>query len=356
MYHIILAGGSGSRFWPKSRKNHPKQLLSILNDDSMIRTTVNRIKIIDNDPSKIYIIASEKLCKLIKEDIPELPKENFIIEPSGKNTAPAIGLAALHIYHRDPSGVMGIYPSDHLIQEEDKFVEAINKAEKVAFEKSALMTVGITPTYPATGYGYIQCDYKNSNKYSKIYKVKTFAEKPNFVTAEKFIKSNEFLWNGGIFVFKAEVILLLMKTFMCELHDSLDAIFDAIGTPHYNTVLDREWELIQPESIDYGILENAKNVYTVKADFTWNDMGSWKSLFEVMNKNQNENVIKGEVITLNTEKSMVYSPNKLTAVIGMENITVVNLEDSTLIMPMSEVEKVKDIVKMLESMNKEEYL
>ncbi|MBC8213770.1 MAG: mannose-1-phosphate guanylyltransferase [Candidatus Marinimicrobia bacterium] len=356
MYHIILAGGSGLRFWPQSRKDRPKQLLSILDDDSMIRMTINRIKKIDDDPSKIFIVASEKLCKLIEKDVTEIPKENFIIEPSGKNTAPAIGLAALHIYHKDPSAVMGIYPSDHLIQQEDKFVEAIKIAEKMASEQSVLVTMGITPTYPATGYGYIQYNQEKDGDKTQIYKVKTFAEKPNLSTAEQFVESNEFLWNGGIFVWKAEVILLLMKTFMCELHDSLDAIYDSIGTPQYNTVLDREWELIQPQSIDYGILENAKNVYTVKTDFQWNDMGSWKSLFEVMDKNQNNNVAKGEVLTLDTKNSMIYSPDRLTAIIGMDNIAVVNLEDTTLIMPISEAEKVRDIVKMLESMNKEEYL
>ena len=355
MYHVILAGGSGSRFWPKSRENTPKQLLKILGEETMIRLTYNRLREIA-EADKIFVVASDNLSKLIHSDIPEIPKENFIIEPSGKNTAPAIGLAALHIFKRDSNAMMGVYPADHLIIGDSKFKNIIMNAQKMVEQKSCLISIGIKPTYPATGYGYIQYDSNKEMNVKSVYKVKTFAEKPEKETAEKFINSGEFLWNAGMFVWKAKIILLEMKTFMCELHDSLDSIYDALTTDQYDTVLDREWELVQPESIDYGILEKAKNVYTIKADFQWNDLGSWYALFNVLTKNNETNYHDGDVISVQSENNLIISPGRLTAVVGVKDMAIINLDDATLIVPHDKSEGVKDVVKMLKSMNKSEYL
>ena len=230
-YHVILAGGSGSRFWPRSRKEYPKQLLKIIGNDSMIRLTVNRLKSITS-PKYILIVASENLCNKMKLELPEIPIENFIVEPSGKNTAPAIGLAAIHVYKRDINAVMCIYPADHLIVEVEKFCDIVNQGIQFAYENSALITLGINPTYPATGYGYIQLGEKHKNK-SNIFKVKTFAEKPPLESAKRFVDNGEFLWNSGMFIWKAELILLEMKAYMSELHESLDVIFDTLKTNKY---------------------------------------------------------------------------------------------------------------------------
>ncbi len=355
MYHVILAGGSGSRFWPKSRRDTPKQLLKILGDDTMIRLTYNRLKKI-SPIDHILVVASKELAKQIYKEIPEIPKKNYIIEPSGKNTAPAIGLAALHVFKRDSDAIMGVYPADHLIVGDSKFKKIITNARKMVEKKSALITIGIKPTYPATGYGYIQYDSNKKMVIQGTYKVKMFTEKPEKETAEKFINSGEFLWNAGMFVWKAEIILLQMKTFMCKLHDSLDAIYDSLNTTQYDTVLDREWELIQPESIDYGVLEKAKNVYTIEADFQWNDLGSWSSLFNVLIKNNETNYHDGDVISVESENNMIISPNKLTAVVGIKDMAIINLDDATLIIPHDKSEAVKDVVNMLKTMNKSEYL
>ena len=355
MYHVILAGGSGSRFWPKSRADSPKQLLKILGDETMIRLTYNRLCNIA-DRNKILVVASKKLSKLIHKDIPEIPKENFIIEPSGKNTAPAIGLSALHIIKRDSDAIMGVYPADHLIVGDEKFKKTISSAKKMVEKKSCLITIGIKPSYPATGYGYIQYKTNKTLDIKGTYQVKTFAEKPDKETANKFVKSSEYLWNCGMFVWKAKNILLEIKTYMCELYDSLNAIGDSMGTPHYNNVLDREWELIHPESIDYGILEKSKNVYTIKADFQWNDLGCWYSLFSVLSKNNNTSFHDGDVISVQSENNLVISPNRLTAIVGIKDMTIINLDDTTLIVPHNKSEAVKDVVNMLKTMNKTEYL
>ncbi len=355
MYHIILAGGSGTRFWPQSRQEFPKQLLKIVDNTSMIRLTTERLFAISS-PEKILVVASKRLCKMIHKEVPEIPKTNYITEPVGKNTAPAIGLAAIHVYKRDPDAVMGIYPADHLITGISKFKKAVMSASKIVKSKSALVTMGIVPNRPATGYGYIQYDRNNKKNGHMDFKVKTFAEKPPVETAEKFLNSGDFLWNSGIFIWKAEIILFEMKTFMPELHESLNSIYDALDTTQYEAVLDREWEIIEPESIDYGILEKAKNVYTIPAEFKWSDMGSWKSLYEFLKKDKNKNVLKGETITIDSSNSLVISPNRMTALIGVDNLVVVNMGDATLVMTMEKAQKVKEIVAILNEMNQEEYI
>ncbi len=353
-YHVILAGGFGSRFWPRSRKDNPKQLLKIFGNESMIRLTVNRLKKLTT-PLNILIVASENLCNKMKIELPEIPNNNFIIEPSGRNTAPAIGLAAIHVYQRNKNAVMCIYPADHLIVENDKFCEIVTEGIHFAQEHSALITMGIKPTYPATGYGYIQFGNSHTDN-SNIYKVKTFAEKPPLKSAERFLETGEFLWNSGMFIWKAEIILLEMKTYMPELHESLDVIFDSFESGKYDIILDREWEIIQPESIDYGIMEKAKNVFTLKADFSWNDMGTWKSVYDVLSKDKNGMILQGNVLSVESKNSIIYSQDRLTAVIGIDNIAVVNTDDATLIMPMDHAEKVKEIVNQLTASEMNEFL
>ena len=355
MYHVIIAGGSGSRFWPKSRKNIPKQLLKILADDTMIRLTFNRLVKISSE-DHILVVASKELSKHIHKEIPEIPKKNYIIEPSGKNTAPAIGLAALHIFKRDPDAIMGVYPADHFIKGDTKFKTVINQARKMVEQKTALLTIGIKPTYPATGYGYIQYDLRKKTEVAGAYEVKTFTEKPNKETAEKFINSGEFLWNGGIFVWKAELLLLEIKTYMPALYQCLDSINDVFSTSQYKRVLNQKWEIVKPESIDYGILEKSKNVYTIEADFQWTDLGSWKSLFSILSKNKEQNYYEGDVLSLQSENNLIISPNRLTAVVGVKDMAIINLDDATLIVTHEQSEAVKDVVSMLSSLNRKEYL
>ncbi len=355
VYHVIMAGGTGSRFWPRSRRDMPKQLLKILGDESMIRITVDRLRRI-SPPENILIVASAELCRKIRKVIPELPPANYIVEPAGRNTAPAIGLAAVNIYFRDSEAVMGVYPADHVIFDDDKFESALQDAIQMARVKPSLVTMGIMPTYPATGYGYIQFDPDKKTEVDGVYKVITFAEKPPLDTAKKFLESGRFLWNSGMFVWKAEIILLAMKTFMPELHDSLNVIYDVIDTDKYPIVLDREWEIIKPESIDYGVLEKARNVYSLKADFRWSDMGSWKSLYDISPKDKAGNVLVGESIAIDTKRSLIFSPHHLTTVLGLKDVVVINMGDAVLVTSIGKAESVKKVVDYLESHDMISYL
>lgn len=347
MYIMIMAGGVGKRFWPRSRKDRPKQLLDIVSDQSMLRLTYERMKKIAEE-KKIYIIAGQNLAEVINREIPELPERNLIIEPSGKNTAPCIGLAATTIIQKDPNAVMGIFPADHLITDIRAFKKAVNQGVQFARDHVALVTFGISPTRPATGYGYIQVNTKEPAHKDNIFKVKTFAEKPNLATAQRFLASGEFLWNSGMFIWKAENILNAMKLFLPEMYESLQQIGTAIDSPKYQTVLKKQWATIHNNSIDYGVMEKAKNVYVVRANFDWSDVGSWDAVYELQKKDKNGNVLIGEIVPIDTENSYIYSRKNLIAAIGVRDLIVIQSKNSLLIVHRNESERVKDLVDLLE--------
>ncbi|RKY57551.1 MAG: mannose-1-phosphate guanylyltransferase [Candidatus Neomarinimicrobiota bacterium] len=355
MYAVIMAGGVGKRFWPRSRKDRPKQLLDIVSDQSMLRLTYERMKKIA-DEKKIYVAVGQNLTDQVLKELPELSERNLIVEPCGKNTAPCIGLVATHIIHKDPNAVIGIFPADHLIKDTRAFATAVSKGVQFARDHVALVTFGITPTRPATGYGYIQYDKKETAYKSAIYKVKTFAEKPNLATAQRFLESGEFLWNSGMFIWKAENILNALKLFQTEMYESMQNIRNAIDTPRYDSVLKKQWATIHPESIDYGVMEKAKNVYVVRSSFDWSDVGSWDAVYEIKKKDKNGNVLIGEVLTLDSESSYIYSRKNLIATIGVKDLIIIQSKNSILIVNRNETEKVKDLVELLERKKMTEHL
>jgi mannose-1-phosphate guanylyltransferase len=355
MYSVIMAGGIGKRFWPRSRKNKPKQLLDIISDEKMLRLTFNRVKKI-SDLKKIYVVAGQNLYRLIRDELKELPEKNILVEPSGKSTAPCIGLAATVIAAKDSDAVMGVFPADHLIEDEDKFVEAVKTGHSFAKDHVALVTFGITPTRPITGYGYIQFEKGGLVDCRNIFKVKTFAEKPNLETAKRFLKSGDFLWNSGMFIWKIPNILNAMKLFLPDMHESLEKISDVIDTPRYKSALKREWATIHSISIDYGVMEKAKNVYVVKSDFRWNDVGSWDSVYDIVEKDKNGNVLIGNTKVLNTKGCYIYSDKHLVGAIEVENLIIVQTKDALLVVKRNESEKVKDLVDLLIRENYTDYL
>ncbi|MBN2280990.1 MAG: mannose-1-phosphate guanylyltransferase [Candidatus Marinimicrobia bacterium] len=355
MYCLIMAGGIGKRFWPRSRKNYPKQLLNIVSEDSMLKLTYDRLLKI-TPKEKIFIVAGESLKHVMLENLGGFPEENFIIEPTGKNTAPCIALAAAIISKNDPNAVMGVFPADHLIENFESFREAVETGEKVATNHSGLVTFGITPTRPATGYGYIQYDKKLPLLENSAYKVKTFAEKPNLETAKRFLDSGEFLWNSGMFIWKAKDILTSIKAHLSDLFESVINIQAAYETPNYSKVLRDEWATILASSIDYGVMEKANNVYVVKSDFVWSDVGSWDAVYDLEKKNEEGNSLQGDVIAMDTKNCLISSQKRLVATIGVEGLIIIETKDAILVARRGESEKIKDLVDLLKRNEKNEYL
>lgn len=355
MYSVIMAGGIGKRFWPRSRRGRPKQLIDIVSDQSMLRLTYNRLQEI-SDKNKIYIVAGQDLRNPILNELSDFSENNYIAEPSGKNTAPCIGLAATIIEAKDPDAVIGIFPADHLINDHYSFHEAVENGVKYARDHVALITFGVTPTRPATGYGYIQFNKKSIVKNGMIHKVKTFAEKPNLNTAKRFLESGEFLWNSGMFIWKASNILNSIKLFLPELYESLQAVSKAINTPEYDSVLKRQWATIHSNSIDYGVMEKAKNVYVVRGNFDWSDVGSWDSVYDFKDKDKNGNVLIGNTETIDTSGCYIYSRKNLISTIGVKDLIIIQSKGSLLIVNRNESERVKELVEMFERKNRNEYL
>ncbi len=344
LYAVIMAGGVGSRFWPRSRKENPKQLLKIFGANTMIQDTVARLKgLVSNE--NIYIITNRLQAFRIKQQLPQLPEENIIDEPFGKNTAPCIGLASVIIKQKDPDAVTVVLPADHLIMDVEKFKERIRQAAEYAYESEGLMTIGIIPDRPETGYGYIQFDSKEVAP--QIYKVSTFAEKPNLATAKRFLASGDFLWNSGMFIWKVSAILEEIKKYMPELHSALLEIEKALGQDDFDKILTRIYGQLSKISIDYGIMEHSRKVFLIKGDFGWSDVGSWETVYQLSEKDEEGNAKIGDVYCEKTKNSYIYSLNKFSAVVGLEDVIVINTEDALLVCKRENAQDVKSVVDYL---------
>ena len=344
---VILAGGIGSRFWPYSRKNQPKQLLNIFGEESMLQITVNRLKKIKKI-SDIYVITRKDLHKSIIKNIKGVNANNVIIEPSGKNTAPAIGMMAAYLALKNPNDVMCVFPADHYIVGHQKFQRAIYRAGRIAKKGDNIVTIGIKPDYPSTAYGYIQYDENSQIESKEAFKVKAFAEKPHAKLAERFIMSGDFLWNAGMFFWKVKTFLDSMTIHMPELLSEVEKIAPKIEN---GDSFDDLWEFIKPESIDYGLLEKANNIYVVPADFQWNDIGSWKALYNILNSDRKGNIIRGSGIVMGGKRNLIHSKDNFTAVLGVDNVIVINAGDVTLVVDKDKVEDIKNLVDYLNTNN-----
>ena len=354
---VIMAGGKGERFWPESRVNMPKQFLSLTEDGkSMIQHTVERLEgFVEYE--NMYVVTNKNYKKLIQQHIPQIPVENIIIEPVSKNTAPCIGLAAVHIAKKDPEAKMMVLPSDHLIKYNEMFLDTLRIALEVAEEDNSLVTIGITPSYPETGYGYINFTKGDlPSEMKNIYRVKKFEEKPNLEKAKDYLASGKYLWNSGMFVWKASTILNCIKSFIPELYSGLMEISETINTEKYEETLEKKFPCFPSESIDYGIMEKAENIYTIPGNFGWDDVGSWLSLERIKHTNQDGNVVDGNVITIKTNNSIIQGKDKLVAVVGLEDIIVIDTEDAILICNKSHSQEVKDVINNLKICNRTEYL
>jgi mannose-1-phosphate guanylyltransferase len=349
IYAVIMAGGVGSRFWPRSRERSPKQVLEIVGSGSMIFNTIARIQPLVT-AEKAMVVTNKHQKDIICQQVPALPVQNVLTEPLGRNTAPCIGLAAMWIHHYDPEAVMVILPADHIIRDTEEFLRVIQRAAHVATENDALVTIGIKPTHPETGYGYIQYeDSSEQNPYSSqgIYRVKTFAEKPNLETAEKFLKSGDFLWNSGMFIWRSRVILEEIEKHLPELGEQLKKLEPVIGTDAYLPTLEHVYGVIRSISIDYGVMEKASNVFVAKGDFGWSDVGSWDEVVRLTPTNGDGNALRGTVIAKDSHRNYIDAGNKLVATIGIDDIIVVTTDDAVLICKKGRSQDVKEVVDYL---------
>jgi len=356
-YCLIMAGGSGTRFWPRSRVAKPKQYLSLFGDRSLIQESVQRFaNFIPED--RIYVVSAKSQQEVLEKQTTNLPKENLIYEPVGKNTLPAIGLAALFIAEKDQEGILIVSPSDHLIQNDELFRQTIESAALIAEKKNGIVTIGITPKYPATGYGYVQtAEEIQIGQSIKSFSVSCFAEKPNVEVAAGYLKQGGYFWNSGIFIFKVSVFLDSVKTHAPELFADLMRIKEHIGADSYEEAVDRIYNEVKSISIDYGILEKASNVFLVQGDFVWNDLGSWEEVYKYdSNKDENRNAASGEVVLIDTKNSYVYAPNSLVAVVGLDDVIVVQEGDTILVCKRDRAEDIKAVVGEITRRKLDQYL
>jgi mannose-1-phosphate guanylyltransferase len=356
MFAVIMAGGRGTRFWPRSRQKMPKHLLDIEGEKSLIRETVDRIRPLVG-PERTLIVTGRSHAVELSRLLPEIPAENIIIEPVGRNTAPCIGLAALHIEKLAGDAVMLVLPSDHRIEHEMEFRRVLKTAATAASSAGTLLTIGIKPTGPETGYGYLEeGDAVSRDGGLQVCRVRSIREKPDLATAQEFLKRGGFLWNSGMFAWKASTILGEIARFLPDIHAGLMEIRDALGREGEDAVMERVYPSLPSVSIDYGVMEKAKDVLVIPGDFGWSDLGSWDAVWEVSKKDENQNVVHGRFIGVDAGRSLVYSPQKLVAMVDVKDILVVETEDALLICHRGSSQALRKVVETLEKEGLQEYL
>ena len=347
-YCIIMAGGVGSRFWPLSRSAKPKQFLDILGvGESLLQSTYRRFRQIV-PPENILVVANLEHGKHVRDQLPELREENILMEPIRRNTAPCIAYAAYSILNKDPDAIMIVSPSDHLIMHEGEFLEQVNEGLNFVASHNVLLTMGIKPDRPETGYGYIQANGGKTIEFGKsaFHKVKSFTEKPNEELAKVFLESGEFYWNSGIFFWSVKAIIDAFEKFLPEMGTSFKNGSLIYGTPDEASFIQKTYSVCSNISIDYGVMEKSDNVYVFISDFGWCDLGTWGSLFDLKEKDPNNNALVGDSIFLyDVSNSLIsVSKGKLVALQGLDNYIVVESNDLLLVCPKHEEQRIKQIV------------
>lgn len=353
-YGFILAGGGGTRFWPLSRKELPKQLLNLTGKDLMVNETIDRLAG-NIEKGDIFVVTNVSQAEIMLEATAgRICKEHILAEPSARNTAACIGYAAVELLQKYGDGIMCILPSDHYIKDINAYRKTLGDAIRTAKDTDALVTIGIQPTYPSTGYGYICHEEKRIS--DCYYNVRSFVEKPNLKTAREYLMSGDYLWNSGMFVWKASVIMRYFEELLPDVYACLQQISEAMNTGNEREVINGVYPEIPKISIDYGIMERAGNVLVLEGNFGWSDVGSWDALEALYDKDEHGNIIYGEQVHIDTHDCIIYAKNKLVTTIGLDNIIVVETEDAVLVCDKNRAQEVRRIVEALQDSNKPQYL
>lgn len=347
IHAVIIAGGSGTRFWPESRKNRPKQLLTITGDRTMIRATVERIlPVIPFD--RMMVVTGASHADRVREQLPELPADMVVAEPQGRNTAPCIALAAYKLKKKDPAAIMAVLPADHLIGKEKAFLEALTAGAEAAANGDHLLTFGIVPNRPETGFGYIKLGSPHVTiGASTAYKVERFVEKPDRSTAEEYLVAGTYMWNSGMFIWTVSAIVKAFERHLPAVSAAMEDISPLLNTPGEVEAISRIYEEMEAISIDYGVMERADNVLSIPIDVDWNDVGSWGSLEDVWDKDESGNAGKGSVIFYESVGCIVSSPGKVATVIGAEDLIVVDTPDALMVCRKDRAQDVRQLQEIL---------
>ena len=344
-YLVIMAGGIGSRFWPFSRTALPKQFHDVLGGGrSMLQLTVDRFADLC-PPENIFVVTNRDYVELVQQHLPQVPPSQILGEPIGRNTAPCIAYAAYRIAQRDPQAVMIVSPADHAVLREDEFRRLMTIAVTAARAHDALLTLGLQPSRPDTGYGYIQYRSDQSLPGGQLYKVKTFTEKPTLEIARMFVDSGDFLWNSGLFVWRTEIILKAFEQYLPDIADVFEAGQAELGTPQEAAFIDQAYTRCPNISIDYGVMEKADNAYVLPADFGWSDLGTWDSLHRLGPHDEAGNHVSGNVLLYDTTGCVIKTPpERLVVIQGLEDYIVAEYDNVLLICKRSEEQRVKEFV------------
>jgi len=347
-YAVIMAGGSGTRLWPMSRRSHPKQSLKLIGERTLFQQAVDRLNPLFS-LSQILVVTKSDLVPLLRDQSPELPVENFIVEPEGRGTAPALGLAAVYLKRRDPKAIMAVLTADHFIADASSFRKVLTGAQTAA-KANYLVTFGIIPTFASSGYGYIEKGERLLLESDQpVFRVQRFVEKPDTEDAVRMASCGEFFWNSGMFIWRVSCLLDEMQRQMPDLFAQLMEVEASLRNPQeYAVTIARVWPQVAEQTIDYGVMEGARNVAVIPTQLGWIDVGSWSSLFELMPCDLQGNVLVGHHETIDTRDTLVMGNERLIATIGVENLVIVDTEDALLVCSKDSVQDVRLIVKQLE--------
>jgi mannose-1-phosphate guanylyltransferase len=356
MYSVVMAGGSGTRFWPESRQKRPKQLLALTGEQSLLQQTVGRMEPL-TPADKVLIVTGESHAEAVKSQLDQLSPGQVLAEPMGRNTAAAAGVAAAWVAKKDPGAVCLVLPADHLVTGEKLYMDVMNKAASTAAKQDVLVTLGLTPRYAATGFGYIEVGQVEDEAAPQVCHVKAFHEKPQLDIAQKYLESGRHFWNSGMFAWRAEVLLDEIKTHLPKLHAGIMELAPSLGTDNEDAAMAEIYPELPAISVDHGILEKTGNLRVVKADFGWSDVGSWDAMSDLWPADEQGNVARCEkLLAIESRDNVVMARNRLVSLLGVEGLVTVVTDDVLLVMPKERCQDIKQVITRLKEGGLDDYL